>query len=159
MTVNNNTAVSEKIRNGLKINQATDEVPTQVAKTIVPVFEVNPDKEIQIALGNISDSTTPTAIHTSHATKRTFIVGGLLTYSKDANNLGTMSRMLLIPKGKGNIDIIRMRHEPSTAGSSAQSLTLPYPIEIDKNSDIQIINGEATASVDLTGIVYYYEVD
>ena len=161
MPTNNNTAVSERLRNGLKINQATEEVPTRVAESIVPVFEVSPKPSVKSVYIIVSDSSANSVIHTCHATKKTFLLGGSLTVSKSALSDSIQSDLIMNPVNcLASRSVIQLRYEPLTALSNInQGFYFPFAIELRKGSQISMQHGSATASIDGTGIIFYYEED
>lgn len=158
MASNNNANVLRRFLELVKGNVA-DGLPNQISNVISPVLMINPRPEIQIAVKDASDTTSST-IFTTHATKRTFVIGATLTINKDVNNDGGSSKITCVPKGKSaNTDIVKINYEPLTASSNlTSSITFDCtPIELEKGSLVRIVNATATASIDSGAIVFYYE--
>jgi hypothetical protein len=149
--------VIDKISEDLKI-QPSLQVPRELAKAIQLIYNVNPTREVQIRNKVAADSVSE-VIHTTHATKRTFLIAVSLSVAKDIVSPSVRSRISLFPKGKAVIDVIELRYEPLTAGDYVESLSLPIPMELEKNSEIKVLNQSATASIDAAAKIYFFEVD
>jgi len=157
MVENQNAEITKVMSEELKeSNLAT--LPRNVSNNIQPVLQVNQQPEVKILDGTASDAVSSTLMTTS-SNKDTYIVGAQLTVSKDAVSDSTTSYLALQPKGDIFDDALRLRYEPSTAGSHHIALTFPIPILLERNTAIRVHNQTATASIDATAIIYYYEVD
>ena len=160
MPTNNNTAISERLRNGLKIQQAIESIPTRVAESIVPVFDVEPIKKIQIRWAVFADAGSGTLL-TASAVKRTFVTSILLSISKDVNATSIYSNITATPVAN-NLraeKLVSIAYEPLTAGSFFILQTFPFPIELQKGSNILYISSTAVASLDAHATITYYEED
>lgn len=150
--------VIDQISDDLKVQPAL-QIPRKLGNQIDLSYNVNPLPDMQVRSAAFADSTSGT-IHTAHATKETWVVGGILTVSKDAANDAIQSELEITPHNSGQKELIIMRYEPSTAASNLnQVVILPYPIKVKKSSVIQITNNTATASIDTSGVVFFYETD
>jgi len=158
MATNNNVSIAKRIRDLFKLQQAVEEVPTQVAGSILPVVDVSPSHTIFSARGDAQDSATGTIFSTS-ATKRTFIIGCHITTAKDVVSPSTNTLIDFTSKDGSTDVLIITRYEPVTAGSFFSSISFPEPIEIEKDTAIVLRNSSATASIDSTGIIFFYEED
>lgn len=158
MTSNNNTEVSKKIRNGLKIQQAIDSVPQRVGDVILPVFVANPDRVIQSDDASVADGTSA-IIMTTHATRKTFLTDALLTVAKDVNATASFSTITANLKGKAAASIIFLRYEPLTAGQFFAAMNFNFPIELEPNTQITITHNTAIASIDGTAKIYFFETE
>jgi len=150
--------VIDKISEELKV-QPSMQIPRELAKQIQLVYDVNPVPSIKVQAVSIADASTADSILTASATKRTFVIGALLTVTKAVLNASTISFISLTPLDKANFAFISIRYEPLTAGNHHEVVMLPIPIEIAKGSNVNVNNGEGTASIDATGIVYFFELD
>ena len=106
--------VIDKISEDLKV-QPAQKIPRKLSKDIQLSYDCNPLPEMQFKNLVISDSTSG-IIHTTHATKRTFLVGIHLSVSKDANSTSNKSTVIGYGKGKAVSTLISIRTEPTTAG-------------------------------------------
>lgn len=141
-----------------KINIATESPPRELGKTVVPVMEVKPMPMIQIVRTATADATSANMMTTS-TTKKTYLVGAGISVSKDAVNNGTNTRIDAVPEGRASVGVVEIRYEPITALSNLRGDAFFPPMLLEKGSTISIVNSSATASVDISGIVYYYEED
>lgn len=150
--------VIDKISDELKVQPAL-EIPRKLADNIQLSYDVSPPKHIQTTQGSSSD-TTSVNIVTVSTTKRTFVVGISLSIAKDIVNDGIFTNIAMVPKGQSVAQtVFRIRYEPITVGQFTESILFPLPIELEKGSSITIVNGSGTASIDSTGIIYFYETD
>lgn len=152
------SAITDKIVNTLGIQTAVDKVPNELLSTIQPVLSVEPEVEIKFIDGDCSDNTS-TTIMTTSSTKKTYLVGACLSVAKDNISTSKFSHLTSYPKGKGSSSFLKIRYEPTTAGQFTQTIVFPEPVLLEKDTPIAIINQAAVASIDATGIIYYYEVE
>lgn len=155
-----NSRTTEELVRGAGIQTSRDRVPNQIADKVVPVMEVNPKllKYVKnVATATATDSSTQTIMTTS-SINETYITGVILTVSKDASSNSISSRIITTVNGVNNSPLAYIRYEPTTAGQFNQIHSYNPPILVDKNATISVTNSSATASIDTTGVIYYYEV-
>lgn len=149
--------VIDKISDELKI-QPSLQIPRELAKAIQLVYNVNPVRDVKLANATAIDSDSVT-IHTTHATKRTFIIGYTLSVTKDVVNDSIESHLDMNPISQGVTGFAFINYEPTTAGSFVISGEFHEPIELKKGTNIRVRNGAATASIDAAGSIYFFETD
>jgi hypothetical protein len=161
MAINNNSIVSQEIREVFKI-QGAEGLPQSVGNQIVPVIDVNPtDRGINkvVDATNTSPSSTGT-IYTTLTTKKTFLMAAELSFCADAVNTSTEMAMSFYPKGKA-ISKIKIRKLSTVA--AAQSIYcsfMPKGIELEPNTVIgAVIQDGANAVIQLSGIAFLREED
>lgn len=159
MPLINNGEVIRKLIQEAKINTAHDTTPTQLAEKILAVINVNPDRLVQVRTEAASDTASLTAIHTTSATKDTFIIGAALSYHKDVVSDSETTDIRCTPFGKGETLLIQLNYEPTVAGNDHAEITFPLPIKVARGTIIGIKNQTATASIDNVGTIYFYEVE
>lgn len=153
--------VIDKMSDELKVQPAML-LPRELGKMIVPVFNVNASiltKLLKFVNATASDTTAAETIHQAHAKKRTYIVGFDLTIAKDVFAAGTNTRITVQGLGAVPNVLAFIRYEPLTAGNFNKVITFPVPIEVEKGSIISVKHDNATASIDATATVYFYETD
>ena len=149
--------VIDKISEDLKVQPAMT-VPRTLSKDIQLSYNVNPERLIKVASASANDATSAT-IHTTHATKDTYLVGASLTVAKSVLVISIFSTIKCFPFGESAaLEVMRLRYEPLTAGDTAMAQTFP-PIKLERGSIISVTNGNAVPSIDATGFVFFYEVD
>lgn len=159
MATINNSSIIKDVIDKAKIETAFENPPTQLAEKIVPVLAVESEKIIKISTATVSDAASG-GIFTTSATRRTFIIGCGLSVTKDVNSTSVHSRIVgTFRNATASGTLLELRYEPTTAGQIAQYLSFTKPIETAKNVSIFITNSTAVASIDTTGVVYYYEED
>ena len=149
--------VIDKISDELKMQPAMS-IPREISKNIQLVYEVNPIRRVQVAVGVAVDTTSAT-VFTTHATKDTFVTSISLSVSKDVVNTSAASRVQLFPVGGAVVHVVRINYEPVTAGSHDKTVLFNPPIKLERNSVVNIINLTGLASIDASAIVTFYETD
>lgn len=149
--------VIDKISEELKVQPAL-EIPRAIADKIRLAYIINPEHMLQTAAGLSTDALSET-IHTTHATKDTFLVGISFSVAQDASSDSVQTDVRGTPEGKASSFFLSVRTEPSTAGEHNKSIIFPTPFKLEKGSIISINNSTNTASIDAHGLIYFYEVD
>ena len=157
----NNSEIIKNIIDDAKINVQVEKVPTQLAEKVVPVLIVKsaPERAMQIKSNNAFDSTSAT-IHTCSTTRDTYLCAVHMTISKDASSTGEYSNIAITPFGQPAVSVILMRYRTLIAGEFQDSFNFStQPIKLEKGSLIQVKNAGATASIDTSGTIFFYEVE
>jgi len=150
--------VIDKISDDLKV-QPSLQIPRELAKQIQLVYNVNPEREIKIASVTASDSTA-VAIMTTSATKNTFLIGASLSTAKDVVSTSLFSAIRGHVFGQAATAILfAQRYEPVTAGAHSLTINFSKPIKLERASVVSVSNSTNVASIDTTGIVYFFETD
>jgi len=150
--------VIDKISDELKVQPSLD-IPRELSKNIQLVYGVNPPIRIRTLDSTASDSTSSTILTTS-TTKRTFLVGVQITTAKDVVSTSIISAILATPIGDSSRTILATRYEPVTAGSNIMAQnTFNSPMELEPGTTVTVINGTAIASIDTSGLIFFYETD
>lgn len=153
-----NNEILKGLRNITGLQASIDEIPSQLARAIVPVIVANPERLIQTKTATASDLSSVT-IHTTSSTKDTYLIGGEISTAKDAFSTSIFSQITATAFGSSSANFLILRYEPLTAGSSSQSISLSRPLKLERNSAINVINSTAVASIDTTGTIFFYETE
>lgn len=153
-----NAAIIKTLIDKCKLQPSKDVVPQELAEKVLPVVEVSPERKIHIAREASADSASE-ILHTCHASKKTFLINCQLSVSKDVLSDSTNSFIDLIPVGAARLIVLEHRYEPLTVGAFFAHSSLSLPMELEKGSTILLKNTSGGASIDLSGVVYYYEED
>lgn len=153
-----NTETIKRILDDAGIQTSADDVPTELARKVVPVLISNPTITLKVKTGTASDATSAT-IRTNSTTKRTFLFAVALSISKDVVNDSINSGINITPLGDSVAGIMKLRYEPTVAGNLHDFIVLPYPIELEKGTAINVTNSTNTASIDASAAVYFYEME
>lgn len=149
--------VIDKLSRDLKVQPAM-QLPRELGKQIVPVFNVNPERLIKMAGATASDATSATVMTTS-LVKDTFVVGAQLTVAKDVVSPATFSSLKFLPFGDSVKSVMFIRYEPLTAGQFLDSIEFTRPLKLERGTVVTVENNSGTASIDASGLIYFYEVD
>ena len=154
----NNPLIIKKLIDEAKINTSLEKVPDQLAEKIIPTLNVNPEKIIQTKNTSTADTASAT-IYTTSLTKDTFLIGGQITLSKDVVSDATFSQITITPFSDSGKVLLILRYEPLTAGQFSETISLTHPLKLERGSSIIILNNSATASIDIVGTIFFYEVE
>lgn len=149
--------IIDKISDELKI-QPSLQIPRELLKGIQLVYQVNPSHLIKIKQDILSDASSKTIFTTSNV-KNTYVIGTVLSISKDVLSQSIVSRISSVPFGEPSLNLNIIRYEPLTVGSFTNSISHSNPILLEKGSVVGIINSNATASIDTSAIIFFYETD
>ena len=156
--IQNSDVITEMIK-GLFLDPAREQVPSEIADKILAVYQVNPQRLIQVANLDISDGTAGTLITTA-SDKDTYLIGATISVSKDVVNNGIFSAIDCVPIGNPRRQVLIVNYEPVTASSNLNAqIAFPLPIKLTRGSSVRILNGSGTASIDTAGTIMFYEVD
>lgn len=135
-----------------------DPLGDRVGEIVVPTVNLPIlDRGIQTISNSVSDGTAAT-IFTTSLVRNTFLVGVGLSLAKDANATSLFSRITARPDGRsGNLELVRIRTEPLTAGQFTENIQFAHPIKLARGSTVSVTNSTTTASIDTTGIIFFYE--
>jgi len=150
--------VIDKMSDELKV-QPSMALPRKLVDSIQPVFEVGQTKPlIQIATRTLADATSG-AIFTSSAQKDTWITALELGYVTDVLAVATSVSLRIIQRNDASDDVLTLQKTTLTVANDKTHLSLPTPILIQRGSAVSIVTDSGTGSIDMRGIVYFYETD
>jgi len=153
----NRSEVMDAMKDGLRLDVAVDKIPNQLAEKVVPIFNCK-ERRLILVSGITAVNSTSAIIFTTSATKRTFIIGAVLSYSRDAGATSTSSYINATPFGFTTTrTILELRYNSGAADRNAIILTLPQPMELKKSSNVSVYNATGDANISAEGIIYYYE--
>jgi len=151
--------VIDKMSEELKV-QPSMSLPRTLVNNIQPTFEVgNRRPVVKIAENSLIDGTNA-VILTTHATKRTFIIGYLMSLAKDVVATSLFSTINAVPLNRsGSQTVSILRYEPVTAGQFIQTYTFPIPMELEPNTTVNFTHSLGVASIDGNCVIYFFELD
>lgn len=152
-----NSDTIKRILEDAGIQTSHDQVPNKLSDKVVPVLISNPVPLIKLAFIDTSNDASQT-IFTTSSTKDTYITSINLSIARDVTHDGDNTRIRATPFGNASKILFKLRYNALTAGSENGSIDFEHPIKLTKNTNVGIDNGTATANIDNTGIIYYYEV-
>lgn len=159
-----NSDLFKELKDGGKIQQLKDDIPNQLAEKIVPVMEVNPKffrRCNLIKRGSASNATSAT-VYTTPTDRDFFLCAACLSVVKDATATSVLSTIRVFPEGAGSAttqDILVVGGISLTAQSEIVSISLPYPIKVERGSNIVITNSTNVGNVLATGSIIGFLVE
>jgi len=150
--------VIDKVSEDLKVQPAA-EIPRALANDIQLTFDVGHFPEMKVRGVGGSDAVS-TTILTTHPTKRTFLTNAHVTITKDVNATSIFTTLSIQPRTMGAQSLILLRYEPLTKESNlTATLNFNPAIELEKGTEINVVNSSGTASIDIAGNIGFYEKD
>lgn len=154
-----NSELTKELTIGARIQTSVDRIPNELADKVVPVMEVNPRllKFINIVkTAECFDSTT-TTIYTTPADKEFYLCAFNINVTKSDAASSQKSAINAYVNGALTI-LVRIETLNGVQDSGALSVSLPFPLKIDKNTAITVTNTNATSSIQSCASIYGYEV-
>lgn len=154
MVKNYNTSIAQDAQR--HFNFKGENFSTEMPSYITPVYQITKKADL-IKLNQLTNATSST-IFTSASDKDTYISALALSYAKDAANTATYCRIAGTVEGVSVI-MHQIALLPSTAGTGGFSITLPYPIKVDRGTAVQVLADNGTAVIRVSAIVNGYTVE
>lgn len=157
MATINNSDLTKELIEGAEIQISYETVPHQLADKVVPVMEVNPKllRRCNVAkFANVTNATSGT-IYTTPSDRDFYLVGCTLATIADVTATSTYSALKVVIEGV-SINILQIPRITLTVSSGTLSLTLPFPLKIDRASSIQVLHTTNVANVVTSGSIAGY---
>lgn len=132
-----NTDLFKELKEGIRLQQLNDVVPSQLADKVVPVMEVNP-KLLRMITRSIFTTATATGTSTIFNTpvnQDFYVTGSILSLSDDVTSDGIQAYITVYVNGEV-VRINSILKSPLTLTAINNSIMLPMPIKCDRNSTI-----------------------
>jgi hypothetical protein len=144
-----NSELSHEIRDGAKIQQSVDGIPSELADKVIPVMEVNPKllRVIDVVRNATATPNSNTTIYTTPTDRDFFLTTAQLAYVKDATcdiASGVGPRISVTMFGETTTrGILESAVITLTADSQIISIAFPRPIKLARGSAITGDRGAA----------------
>lgn len=160
-TLQNTNAIKE-LRTSTGLNLVTG-YPTQIANTIQPVVNINPNnyRLIETTKSSAVTATGANTIFTTSATRDTYLVGYVFACTKNALCDVASGTIILsaFVSGGNSISISRLPVLTLTAQDTTITHTFNNPIKIDRNTPVQMSGTYAAGSMVRMAVLYVYELE
>lgn len=157
-----NTDLTKELKDGAKIQQIRDVIPSQLAEKVVPVMEVNPKllRRCNIARSDVAINATAQTIYTAPTDKDFYLCGASCAVIKDATATSTNTAVVCSPAEGGNTaNVISIAGLTLTAQENCNSIMFSPPLLIKRGTAIQVTNSTNVGNVTGRGFIYGYTVD
>lgn len=160
MVQNQNSDTSKELIQAGKLQTAAQEVPRDIARSIVPTIECNPKllRFTEVIRSNTCSDAANLTIMTPTSAKDFYITGVAIALSKDVLAQSTAS-VVSATVGGFSSPIMTFRYEPLTAESKYFYCEFTKPIKIDRGTSISLANSSAVPSIDVTVTIYGFYDD
>ncbi len=156
-----NTDLFKELKDGIKIQQMRDVIPSQLAEKVVPVMEVNPKllRRINVMKKGAASNATSSTIYTTPTDKDFFLTNATICAWKDVTAVAASQRLNVTIDGAVTpiftIETLTLTAiQPVTA-----SLNFSCPLKIDRGTGISVTNDNATANTKVAATIFGYLVD
>lgn len=161
MATIHNTDLTKELRDGGKLQQLSDIIPSQLADKVVPTMEVNPKffRRTNIIKRAAATNATAATIYTTPADKEFFLTGASLSVIKDATSTSTSTYIQSTDSNGMTFEILDIPSITLTPQSETISVTLANPILLKKGQSITVNNSTNVANINTQAVIYGYLVD
>lgn len=154
-----NTDLYKELKEGIKLQQLTDIVPTQLAEKVIAVMEVNPKLLRRSDLVKfISSSGTSATIYAIPPKKNFYLTALVLSLIKDVTATSVSTRIIGTSQGVA-VRLVEISGMSLTVQDKIISMSFPFPVKLDADTNILLTNTTNTPNILCTGIVYGYHDD
>lgn len=160
MATIHNTDLSKELKEGAKLQQLRDRIPSELADKVVPVMEVNPKllRRANIVRRSTASNATVATIYTTPSDKDFYLTGVAIAIIKDATSTSASSYISITIDGASQI-FVHIPELTLTAQTGQMALSLPTPIKVDRGTAITINNSTNVANISATGTIVGYTVE
>ena len=155
-----NTTLFKELREGTKVQQLRDTIPSQLAEKVVPVMEVNPKllRRCNIVKRNTNLDSLNATVYTTPAAQDFYLVGATLSLIKDAGSASTATTLTVVIDGV-TVAIFYIPSITLTAQQDSMTISLPIPLKLDRGSIINIANTSGAAIIRAGASIIGYTVE
>jgi hypothetical protein len=160
MATINNSELFKELKDGIKLQQLRDVIPSQLADKVVPVMEVNPKllrRANIVRQTTITNGTTAT-IYGTPTDKDFFLTTATLTFIKDVTATTTLISLRATVDGVVQ-HILTIPSLTLTVHSGEVAISLPSAVKIDKGTNIIIASATNVGNISISGNITGYTVD
>lgn len=157
-----NTDTKKEINDAIRGNAVSNLAPTMVNNSIQPVINVNPKdyRRCNIIKRNSASNSTSATVYTTPADKDFFLSAATLTVCKDATSTSTLSTLTIVPNTETSaVQLLDIASLTLTAQDGTISITLPNPIQLARNSAINVTNTTNVANIRADATIIGYTVE
>lgn len=149
MATINNSDLLKEIRDGARIQQLAEVIPSQIADKVVPVMEVNPKmlKYANIVMRGSSSTTGTTTIYTTPTNAEFYLTSICMSFSCTAINdqvllyvAGTPYQQMAI------LRLLDINLVPLIAQNQTYQKDYTYPVRMEKGTTITIVKAFAAGA-------------
>jgi len=154
-------SIIQKAINELRLNPSAEKIPKETSDKIQLGYSLNPNYTEEVKSVATSSTGNFDIVSATSSVKDTYLTFVTLSIAKNAAaNTTTESLILRTTINGASRDILLINFIDLTALDSTITLPLPYPLKVDRNSAITVLNGNFTAGVCRRGAsVGFFEVD
>lgn len=157
VTISQNSEIAKRILRDLKIS-ISDGVPSQISNQIVPVLISNPERTPNIIKQASAINSTSSVIYTTPTDRDFYLTNVNIANIKDVTSTSALSYVACLVNGAPSI-IVSVSGLTLTPSSASNTISFPYPIKIDRGTQITVNNSTNIANVSTTASIIGYTID
>lgn len=152
-----NHSISQKLIDDLRVQTQTEQPPKETSDKVVLTYQVNDalffcDPE-PIVRRNVATDAVSATIYSTDPNKTFYLTGINVSLNKDASSTSIVSWVSATINGTAQI-LMEIQGTSLTAQSEVNSISFPFPIRIDKSTNITANNSAAVANIDFGVTIY-----
>jgi len=156
-TINNSQAI-QRILDDAGIQTAIDEVPKQLARSVVPVLISNPKPSTYKVIKNAYNTTqSATVLYTTPSDKDFYLTGIWFSNNSDVACDNTSMIINVVPENGVSTSILQIYKPSVTVYVESFPYSFSKPIKLERGSTILFTNsftaGSSVTSISLTGYI------
>lgn len=161
MATIHNSDLTNELKDGAKLQQIRDVIPTQLAEKVVPVMEVNPKllRRINVCKNATANNATSATIYTTPTDKDFFITCVILSVSKDVTSTSLASAVAGTLFTGETISFAGITTETLKSEAHQEVISYPIPIQLKRGTTITVTNTTNVANILTRGLIFGYTVD
>jgi hypothetical protein len=139
----------------LGLQPGSDAIPRTIENSIKPVVDINIRNSTTFFSDNRSVTTSGATLFQTPIRNDFFITSAMISITKDATSDGIIAYLSIFNGGTAK-RFMQVPMQTATAGTFMISLSFPYPIKVDRGTNIQIVSAFAAGTqVTFTQITGY----
>lgn len=143
MATINRSSIVQNTANELLI-QSNDNSINKISETAVPTYSIN-HKYSNIVKSGTSTATGTGIIYTTVANKEFYLTGLSLSITKDIVSDAVYIYITAVIDGASQT-LVRIGQQTLTASSETKTISFPYPIKIDQNTNISVVKAHTAGT-------------
>lgn len=152
MSKHNNPSITERARRIFN-NQLGQEISNEILDYITPTIEIEPKTNIFKTAA--TTNATSTTIYTTPADKDFYLTNINISLAKDVTSTSGYSALRGFISGV-NMFLLTLRTLTLTPQIANESLNLKYPLKLDRNTIITLVNETNVANITSSAEIYGY---
>jgi hypothetical protein len=162
MTKVKNSDTTRELIKAANLQVGFDDIPSELAKSIVPVININPKNYTisnVVAINDIVNSGGSATVYTVPTNKDFYLTNASLSMIKDVTATSIGTTLTVTPETGLATTILKIIGLTLTVQEEAVQLNLTFPLKLKKGSVISLANSTATGNVSASASIVGFTVE